>query len=156
MSSQLEVLPRELRDQIYSEVLPKGKTIHPFQSSRNANPRSIIIPGILIVNHKIHAEAVALLYATNTLILATFLGTSDKGHENTTSFWLQYGSLIQNAHMDMRLKRLENKFPNEYYRAIIIPAWAARVWQWEWMALRAAALNNLRTLTLGKVESADL
>ncbi|MDI1487966.1 MAG: hypothetical protein OHK93_007240 [Ramalina farinacea] len=149
MSSQLELLPRELRDQIYSEVLPTAKTIHPFQYHfSNANPRSIIIPGILIVNRKIHAEAVALLYVTNTLILATWLGRSDKAHENTTSFWWRHGSSIQNAHMHLRLKTLDHLASDEYYKAIIVPSYAAKVWDWERTALREAASNNLQTLTL--------
>ena len=148
MSSQLELLPRELRDQIYSEVLPTGKTILPFQHRfSNANPRSIIIPGILIVNRKIYAEAVDLLYATNTLILATWFGGSDKAHGNTTLFWRRYGPSIQNVHMDLRLKTLEYLVPDEYYKAIIVPSYAATVWQWERTALRDAALNNLQTLT---------
>lgn len=42
---------------------------------------------------------------------------------------------------------LEYLVRDEYYKAVIVPSYAATVWQWEKTALRDAAFKNLHTLT---------
>ena len=148
MPSQFELLPREIRDHIYGHVLPRGRIIIPFYYPQDWLHLPTIMPeGILTVNRKIHAEAVALLYLINTFDPAAGF-SRDKMRQKAITFWRRRGSSIQYVHMDMRLNSIGRLVSDEYYKAIIVPKYAARVWKWERTALREAANNNLQTLTL--------